>query len=144
MILHKQFQEADSLLLMFLFVCWGLTSRLNISDYIATVSAYSSGTLTNVLPHRNAMPQTQDITPHPVIVYKHRDGLSLFIYIGIHNYLILCYPLAQSYFLFCFVLCFFFRCCCVVVCGLLCLFCFFVFCFVLFIKNTLKRFCRWI
>ena len=26
----------------------------------------SSGTLTNVLPHRNVMPHTQDMTPHPV------------------------------------------------------------------------------
>ena len=43
--------------------------------------ACSSGTLTNVLPHRNAMPQTQDMTPHPVIVYRHGANLSL------------CYPL---------------------------------------------------
>ena len=43
--------------------------------------ACSSGTLTNVLPHRNAMPQTQDMTPHPVTVYRHRADLSL------------CYPL---------------------------------------------------
>ena len=41
----------------------------------------SSDTLTNVLPHRNAMPQTQDTTPHPVTVYRHRADLSL------------CYPL---------------------------------------------------
>ena len=40
-----------------------------------------SGTLTNVLPHRNAMPQTQDMTPHPVTVYRHGADLSL------------CYPL---------------------------------------------------
>ena len=40
-----------------------------------------SGTLTNVLPHRNAMPQTQDKTPHPVTVYRHEADLSL------------CYPL---------------------------------------------------
>ena len=32
----------------------------------------SSDTLTNVLQHRNAMPQTQDMTPHPVTVYRHR------------------------------------------------------------------------
>ena len=37
----------------------------------------SSGTLTNVLPHRNAMPQTQDTTPHPVTVYRHGANLSL-------------------------------------------------------------------
>ena len=48
---------------------------------ITTVPACSSGTLTNVLPHRNAMPQTQDTTPHPVIVYRHGANLSL------------CYPL---------------------------------------------------
>ena len=32
------------------------------------VPACSSDTLTNVLPHRDVMPQTQDITPHPVTV----------------------------------------------------------------------------
>ena len=45
------------------------------------MSACSSGTLTNVLPHRNAMPQTQDMTPHPVTVYRHGAEL------------LLCYPL---------------------------------------------------
>ena len=50
---------------IFLFVL-GLTSLLNIWGHITTVSACSSGTLTNVLPHRNAMQQTQDMTPHPV------------------------------------------------------------------------------
>ena len=45
------------------------------------VSACSSDTLTNVLPHRNAMPQTQDMTPHPVTVNRHGADLSL------------CYPL---------------------------------------------------
>ena len=45
------------------------------------MSAYSSGTLTNVLPHKNAMPQTQDMTPHPVTVYRPRADLSM------------CYPL---------------------------------------------------
>ena len=32
------------------------------------MTAYSSGILTNVLPHRNVMLQTQDMTPHPVTV----------------------------------------------------------------------------
>ena len=41
-----------------MFVCWGLMSLLNIWGHIATVATCSSGTLTNVLPHRNAMPQT--------------------------------------------------------------------------------------
>ena len=45
------------------------------------VPACSSGTLTNVLLHRNSMPQTQDTTPHPVTAYRHRADLSL------------CYPL---------------------------------------------------
>ena len=64
-----------------LFVCLGLTSLWNIWGHITTVPACSSGTLTNVLPHRNAMPQTQDTTPHPVTVYRHGANLSL------------CYPL---------------------------------------------------
>ena len=41
------------------------------------VPTCSSGTSTNVLPHRNAMPQTQYMTPHPVTVYRHRADLSL-------------------------------------------------------------------
>ena len=45
------------------------------------VPVCSSGTLTNVLPHRNAMPQTQGMTSHPVTVYRHGADLSL------------CYPL---------------------------------------------------
>ena len=60
-----------------LFVCLGLTSLWNIWGHITTVPACSSGTLTNVLPHRNAMPQTQDTTPHPVTVYRHGADLSL-------------------------------------------------------------------
>ena len=64
-----------------LFVCLGLTSLFNIWGHIATVPACSSGSLTIVLPHRNAMPQTQDTTPDAVTVYRHRDDLSL------------CYPL---------------------------------------------------
>ena len=59
----------------------GLRSLLNIWGHIATVPACSSDTLTNVLPHRNAMPQTQGMTSHPVTVYRHRADLSL------------CYPL---------------------------------------------------
>ena len=45
------------------------------------VPACSSDTLTNVLPHRNTLPQTQDMTPHPVTVYRYRANWSL------------CYPL---------------------------------------------------
>ena len=42
-----------------------------------TVPACSSGTLTNVLLHRNAMPQTQDATHHPITVYRHGADLLL-------------------------------------------------------------------
>ena len=59
------------------FVCLGLTSLWNIWGHITTVPACRSVTLTNVLPHRNAMPQTQDTTPHPVTVYRHGANLSL-------------------------------------------------------------------
>ena len=38
----------------------------------STVPACIRCTLTNVLQDRNAMPQTQDRTPHPVTVYRHR------------------------------------------------------------------------
>ena len=49
--------------------------------HIATVPAHSSGTLTNVLAHRNAKPQINDMTPHPVTVYRHEANM------------LLCYPL---------------------------------------------------
>ena len=59
------------------YVCWGLTSLLNIWGHIATVSTRSSGTLTNGLPHRNAMPQTRDMTSNPFTVFRHGANLSL-------------------------------------------------------------------
>ena len=71
------------LIFMRILVCLGLTSLFNVWGHIAMVIACSSGTLTNMLPHRNAMPQTQDMTPHPVSVYRHRTDLSLYM----------CYPL---------------------------------------------------
>ena len=54
---------------------WDLTSFVNIWAHIATVPSCSSGTLTNVLRHRNAVPQTQNITPHLVTVYRHGADL---------------------------------------------------------------------
>ena len=66
-----------------LFV-FGLTSLLNICGHITTVPASSSGTLTNELPDRNAMPQTQDMTTQLVTVYRHGADLSL------------CYPLVWN------------------------------------------------
>ena len=48
-----------------MFVFLGLTAFLNICGHITTVPACSSGILTNMLPHRNVMPQTQGMTPHP-------------------------------------------------------------------------------
>ena len=50
---------------------------LNIWGHITTVSACISGTLTDVLPHRNVMTQTQDTTTHPVTIYRHMADLSL-------------------------------------------------------------------
>ena len=47
-----------------LLVCWSLTSLWNIWGHIATVSYWSSGTLTNVVPHRNAA-DTGDDPPPP-------------------------------------------------------------------------------
>ena len=41
------------------------------------VPACSCDTLTNELPHRNAMLRTQDMTLHPVTVYRHKDDLLL-------------------------------------------------------------------
>ena len=41
------------------------------------VPVYMRGTLTNVLPQWNVMPQTQDMSPHPVRVYRHGADLSL-------------------------------------------------------------------
>ena len=55
----------------------GLTSLLFIWGHIATVPACRSGALTNVLQHRNAMPQTKDMAPHLVIVYRHGAHLLL-------------------------------------------------------------------
>ena len=43
-----------------------LTSLSNNWGLIAKMAACSSGTLTNVLPHRNAKPQIQDMTPLPI------------------------------------------------------------------------------
>ena len=60
-----------------LFVCVGSTGLFNIWGHITTVPACSSGTL----PHRNVMPQTQDMTSQPIRVYRHGADLSL------------CYPL---------------------------------------------------
>ena len=60
--------------------------RCNIAfkSHITTVPACSSGTWTNVLPHRNVIQQTQDMAPNPVTVYRHGADMSL------------CYPLMWS------------------------------------------------
>ena len=39
--------------------------------------ACSGSALANVLPHRNAIPQTQGMIPHPITVYRHGADLSL-------------------------------------------------------------------
>ena len=66
---HKM-TNIKSVCLALSFVCWGLVS---LFKNIATVTSIC--TLTNVPPHRNTMPQTQNMTPNPVTVYRHRAGL---------------------------------------------------------------------
>ena len=67
---------------IFHWIClFGFNVALKYWGHIMTVPACSSGTLTNVLPHSIAMLQTQDMTSHPVTVYRHGANLSL------------CYPL---------------------------------------------------
>ena len=60
-----------------IIICEQIKLALFVCLSIATVPACSSGTLTNMMPHRNAMPQTQDTTLHPVTVYSHGAYLSL-------------------------------------------------------------------
>ena len=59
----------------FLFL-WGLHCFI-IWSHIVTVPACTSGNLTMVLPHWNAMTQKQDMTHHSVIVYWHKADLYL-------------------------------------------------------------------
>ena len=63
-------------LLKRLFICF-IGFDVTFKHHITTVPACSRGILTNVLSHRNSMPQTQDMTPHPVTVYRHEADLSL-------------------------------------------------------------------
>ena len=62
--------------LMILLVCRGLISLLHICGHKATVQARRSSRLINVLPHSIAVLQIQDMTSHPVTVYRHRADLS--------------------------------------------------------------------
>ena len=75
--LQSQLESVNIRIQWILFVCLGLTSLLYIWGRIAIVPACSSGILTNVMPHRNTMPQSQDMTPKPVTVYRHKANLSL-------------------------------------------------------------------
>ena len=57
------------------------------------VPTCSSGTLTNVLPHRTAMSPTQDMTSHPVLAYIQTQGRPVVVlsidlerHTGIHHY----------------------------------------------------------
>ena len=66
-------KKGNNLWLFVCFVCLGLTSLLNTWDHIATVPACSSDTASQ----EYATPQTQNMTPCPVRVYRHRADLSL-------------------------------------------------------------------
>ena len=48
----------------YVFVCWGKTSLLNSIGHITIVTACSSGTLTNMLPHWS-IPCRRHRTWHP-------------------------------------------------------------------------------
>ena len=58
------------------------------------MSACSSGTLTNVQPHRNAMPQTQDMTPHPELIFH----LTVDLFKLGHVHLKVCFKKIEHYF----------------------------------------------
>ena len=77
---------------VWLFDCLGLTSLLNTRGHFTTTPTCCSGTLTNVLPHRNGMPH--DTQPRHSIQTRARPVAVLSIgverYTGIHNYPILC------------------------------------------------------
>ena len=61
-------------------VWWGSTGFLTSEVILQRCLLLENGTFTNVLPQRNAMPQTQDMTPYPLTVYKYGPDM-------------LCYPL---------------------------------------------------
>ena len=66
------FYNYHFLICFFCFILWLNVTFKHLRSY------RDSGALTNVLPHRNAILQTQDMTPHPVTVY--RDGADLSLY----------------------------------------------------------------
>ena len=69
--------------MLFWYVCWGLT-LLNTRGHNATVPACSIGTLTcfdQCAATQECQLRTQDMTLHPVTVFRHGADLSL------------CYPL---------------------------------------------------
>ena len=92
------------------FVCYlfNVTSLLNICliYHIPTVPTCSSSTLINVMPHRNAMPQTPDIHDTPSSQSLQTQGLPVVLSIdvarhtGIHNYPFKCLgsdPMGKSF-----------------------------------------------
>ena len=67
--------ETQNQFLFIRIVC--LFGAFNIWGHITTVPTLYSGSLTNVLPYRNAIPQTQDMTSHPFTVNRHGADLLL-------------------------------------------------------------------
>ena len=65
---------------MYPYCLFGFNIAFKHEVHIEKVPACSSGTLTNVLPHWNAMLQTQDMTPHPVTINIYRHGADLLCY----------------------------------------------------------------
>ena len=58
-------------------ICRGLMSLYTSGVLSQRCLLVAVAFLTNVPPHCIAMPQTRDMAPHPVNVYRHRTGLSL-------------------------------------------------------------------
>ena len=60
---------------IYLVVWRGFNNFALTFGVIATVPAWSSGTLINLMVDSIAQPQTQDMTSHPVTVYRHASSL---------------------------------------------------------------------
>ena len=87
LILHLQqavkYGKKPAILILGQCMCIVLIREQSAKSYKTTVTGreFRHVTVTNVLPHRNAMLQTQDMIPYPVIEYRHGLNLSF------------CYPL---------------------------------------------------
>ena len=85
--MKQTFIYHQGFLFYFLFVCFGF--HVVLKHLRSYHDGACSGTLTNVLPYRNAMPQTQDMTPGPPrhsIHTRGRPAADVECHTGIHSY----------------------------------------------------------